>query len=463
MRLEVVLPKILAIFLLVIPPLVAVSQPVLMQGSDFVMTFYPVGKLILSGRASDIYPPLSATSLVEAPFNKYVHELLKFIPPEYVGIYMYSPLMAVLLAPFAVGGATEALVAWELLSVLVLALVAYICSGGERSRALDYFFMFALFCPVFHTLLIGHLGIVVGLLPLALGYVFLRGAREGAAGFVWGALLLKPQFLPTAMLVAGSLFLAKRPRAALGLLCGLVTFGLLSCFALGPEIFFDWLKSFKMSDTIFAHAGYGFPAYMVVSLPAVLLQFFPFEARAQAKIFIYGLAGAIGLFALWRSTLILRSGAVSELKSSVDAKARAEVEKGVAVEKAAVEKAAEEGAVSPALEQMRQYQAAVSLVMLIGLLVLPLVLPHFLFYDMCGLALIAVLAYQGHLWNGERIRVWQIRVLIWWVLNLYYLSFMFLPVRPLGHWFACLPVLFFAFLFWLAPGVAARRVVPNPD
>jgi hypothetical protein len=95
--------------------------------------------------------------------------------------------------------------------------------------------------------------------------------------------------------------------------------------------------------------------------------------------------------------------------------------------------------------------------MLIGLLVLPLVLPHFLFYDMCGLALIAVLAYQGHLWDAEQMRVRQIRTLSWWGLNLYYLSFMFLPVAALGHWYAFLPVLFFGFLLWLTPGFAGKR------
>jgi hypothetical protein len=440
LRLLFLLPRILAIFLLVIPPLVAVRQPALMQGSDFVMTFYPVGKLLLAGRASDIYPPPGAASFVEAPFNKYVHELLTFLPPQYVGIYMYSPLMALLLAPFALGSATQALIAWQLLSIIVLALVAYICSRGERSRGLDYFFMFTLFCPVFHTLLIGHLGIVVGLLPLALGYVLLSRSREGAAGFVWGALLLKPQFLPAAMLVAGSLFLAKRPRAALGLVAGLIVFGLLSCFALGPQMFFDWLKSFKMSDTIFAHAGYGFPAYMVVSLPAVLLQSFPFEARPIAKIFIYGLAAVIGLFALWRATLILRGSGMAGVKSGSSGAEGGEVKDGAAT-----------------IEQMRQYRAALTLAMLIGLLVLPLVLPHFLFYDMCGLALIAVLAYQGHLWDAEQMRVRQIRTLSWWGLNLYYLSFMFLPVAALGHWYAFLPVLFFGFLLWLTPGFAGKR------
>lgn len=407
-----------------------------MQGSDFVMTFYPVGKLLLAGRAAEIYPPPTAISFVEAPFNKYVHELLTFLNPRYVAIYMYSPLMALLFVPFALGSATQALVAWQFLSVMVMALVAWLCGRGAASRGLDYFFMFALFCPIFHTLLIGHLGIVVGLLPLALGYVLLSRCREFAGGFIWGALLLKPQFLPAAMLVAGSLFLAKRPRAAFGLGCGLLVFGALSSFALGPQLFFDWLKSFKMSDTIFANAGYGFPAYMVVSLPAVLLQSFPFEARATAKLFIYALAAAIGLYALWRGTAILRKlelGGLSLRPGGNDA-------------------------AMATVEQVRQYRAGLTLVMLYGLLVLPLVLPHFLFYDMCGLALIAVLAYQGFVWGTEQMRLRQIRTLSWWGANLYYLSFMFCTVAPFGQWYALLLVLYFAWLLWLSPGFIGARV-----
>lgn len=135
-------------------------------------------------------------------------------------------------------------------------------------------------------------------MPLALGYGLLNRGKEVAGEWFGGALLLKPQFLPTALLVCGALFLSKRPKATIGFALGLLIFGLATVFALGPDSFVQWLNSFKMSDTIFAKAGYQFPAYMVVSLPAVIVQTFP--GLAATKIVAYGLAALIGLFALWR-------------------------------------------------------------------------------------------------------------------------------------------------------------------
>ncbi len=264
MRLVSLLLKILAVFLLFLPLLIAASQAVIMQGSDFVMTFYPVGKMVVEGLAQNIYPPPSATSFVDAPFNLYVHQLLTFLPKQYVAVYMYSPLMALFFVPFSFLTPQHALIAWQILSIAVLALVAWLSSRGDRWLALEYFSMLALFCPVFHTLLIGHLGIVVGLLPLALGYALLSRGKEMSAGIAWAALVLKPQFLPTVMLVCGALLLSKRPKATIGFIIGLFVFGLATVLALGPDLFGQWLNSFKMSDTIFAKAGYQFPAYMVV-------------------------------------------------------------------------------------------------------------------------------------------------------------------------------------------------------
>lgn len=417
MRLFPLFLKILAIFLLIIPPIIAVRQPAIMQGSDFVMTFYPVGKMVASGLAQNIYPPATATSFVQAPFNLYVHELLTFLPKNFVAIYMYSPLTALFFVPFSFLTPSYALVAWQLVSILVLALVAFVLSRRDLLKAVEYFCMFALFCPVFHTLLIGHVGIILGLLPLAIGYAFLSRGRDLAAGISWGALLLKPQFLPAAMLVCGALFFSKKPKAAIGLLSGFAIFGLATAFALGPDMFMAWLKSFKMSDTIFANAGYGFPAYMVVSLPAVLLQSVPFEMRAMAKLPIYGLAALIGLFALVRAVKIINGAS-----------------------------------------DTRTLRAATTLVMIEGLLVLPLVLPHFLFYDMCCLALLAVIAYQGHLWGVEEQRVKFLRAAVWWSCNIYYLLFMFVAeVTPLKQWFALVLVALFGLFFCKLPGVVAER------
>lgn len=432
MRLVSLLLKILAVFLLFLPLLIAASQAVIMQGSDFVMTFYPVGKMVVEGLAQNIYPPPSATSFVDAPFNLYVHQLLTFLPKQYVAIYMYSPLMALFFVPFSFLTPQHALIAWQILSIAVLALVAWLSSRGDRWLALEYFSMLALFCPVFHTLLIGHLGIVVGLLPLALGYALLSRGKEMSAGIAWAALVLKPQFLPTVLLVCGALLLSKRPKATIGFIIGLFVFGLATVLALGPDLFGQWLNSFKMSDTIFAKAGYQFPAYMVVSLPAVIVQTFPMPA---IKIVAYGFAALIGLIALWRAVTILKSSEGSESSESSESSERAD----------------------NTVESIRARRAALALVMLEGLFVLPLVLPHFLFYDFCGLGLMAIISGQGFLWGSEAGRVKYLRLATWWSCNLYYVSFMFLPVGPLKQWYALLLVAIFAFFFLKIPGVVGSR------
>jgi hypothetical protein len=428
LRLLSLLPRILAIFLIILPPLVAIRQPALMEGSDFVMTFYPAGAMIASGQAANIYPPPGATSFIEAPFNLFAHKLLVHLPKQYVAIYMYPPLVAAVFVPLSMLSATAALVLWQCLSVAVMALVAFMFSGGSRAKGLDYFFMMALFCPIFHTLLIGHLGVVLGLLPLALGYFFLVRGKDLAAGYTWGFLAFKPQFLPAVLLVAGALFFTKRPRATIGMVLGLATFTALSALVLGPDIFLSWLRSFKMSDTIFANPAYGFPEYMVVSLPAVLMQCFPHDMRALAKLPIYAIAGAIGLYTLWRGVSLLRAAGAAKGDESAIASSK---------------------------------RRALALLMSLGLLVLPLVLPHFLFYDMSGLALLCIIAYQDCFSDPDAGIMKVVRRLMWWVCNIYYLTFMFATVKPLKHWYALGLVLFFAFLYYRVLGLCTAGAGPR--
>ena len=125
----------------------------------------------------------------------------------------------------------------------------------------------------------------------------------------------------------------------------------------------------------------------------------------MAKLPIYAIAGAVGLYSLWRCTRLLQATAIHD-------------------------------------------QRSLSLVMTIGLFVLPLVLPHFLFYDMCGLALFCIIAYSSHFNQADGRVMIIVRRLMWWVCNIYYCSFMFLTVAPLKQWFALPLVLFFAFLYW---------------
>lgn len=465
MRLLSLLPRIFAIFLIILPPLFAVRQSEKMQGSDFVMTFYPAGAMIASGQAANIYPPPSATSFIDAPFNLFAHKTLAQLPKQDVAIYMYSPLVAAVFVPFSWLSPTAALLLWQTLSLLVLALVAYMLSAGSRKKAFDYFFMLVLFCPVFHTLLIGHLGIVLGLLPLCLGYLLWQKGRELGAGYVWGFLALKPQFLPAALLVAGALLLRRRAKVALGLVLGLLSFAALSAAVLGPDIFVSWLRCLKMADTLFANPIYGFPEYMVVSLPAVLLQSFPHALRATAKMPIYAFAGLVGLVTLWRSVQVLRSAelearsvaaaiavAAAETDADTVTKSAAETDEETGTQSAAKTeteaKPNSKAATAIEAKSANVVARAHALIMTLGLLVLPLVLPHFIFYDMCGLGLICIIANQDF-WTGtDGGAMRAVRRSIWWACNIYFVIFMFVSVGFLKQWYALSLILIFGLLYY---------------
>ena len=140
MRLLSLLPRILAIFLIALPPLIAIRQPALMQGCDFVMTFYPVGAMVAGGQASNIYPPPGATSFINAPFNLFAHSLLASLPKNYVAIYMYPPLVAAIFAPLSKLPPTAALVLWQILSVLSLVLIAALFAQRETGQTSRLFF-----------------------------------------------------------------------------------------------------------------------------------------------------------------------------------------------------------------------------------------------------------------------------------------------------------------------------------
>jgi hypothetical protein len=52
------------------------SQRERFQESDFIMTFYVAGQLVLAGRGVELYPEPDAKSFVNSPFDKAAHEFL---------------------------------------------------------------------------------------------------------------------------------------------------------------------------------------------------------------------------------------------------------------------------------------------------------------------------------------------------------------------------------------------------
>ncbi|MCA0314094.1 MAG: DUF2029 domain-containing protein [Candidatus Melainabacteria bacterium] len=377
--------RIFAIFLFVVPLTAALSQPKLMQASDFLMTFYLAGKLTAQGKFAQLYPPVSAQDLFNTPFNQFAHQTLDALGQGFTAIYMYSPLNALLMVPFAFFDTRYALFAWQIFSIICLALSAFLIKSATGRSAAMYFFASVYFLPVFATLLIGHLGIVLGILPLALAYYAAQKQRPFLAGLCYSLFILKPQFLPIAMLASGADCLKGRYKSLVGLIAGLLALVALTIGVFGIDIIKAWLSSFRLSDTIFSDPRYNYPHYLVSSLPGVVVQAVPVEMRQTAKLITYGLGGLFGLHALYKALQY----------------------------------------------QNRFKEQALPAVIMLGCSVLPLVLPHFLFYDLCIMTIAGMLIFGHHFQNTDlNLRMHAIAVLLF--TSLYTTLYLFGSVGNFG-------------------------------
>ncbi len=382
------LGAILSVVMVFVPIILTMKHTQIMQTSDFVMTFYVVGNMVSFGHGADIYPGLHAANFIDSQFNAYAHQLLPSLAKQSTAVYMYSPLVACAFAPFGLLTPIQAMVAWQLTSILALTSCAWIHSRiSENTTFLRLFCVAALFAPVFHQILIGHLAIPLGLLPLSAGYYFLMKERYLAGGFVWALLFLKPQFLPTVLLVIGALTLARQFRPLIGFAAGSALMTVATALCLGPETARKWLGSFRLSDAIFSDPRYNYPHYLAVSIPSAILQLVPAELRNTAKVPAYALAAVIGLASLWIGTRLLRRHGVKQHLPSV---------------------------------------------MLMGIMVLPLVLPHFLFYDLVCMVIAAFVIF-GSTWDevtNRRLKL--LRLVTFVILNIYFIFIFF--IRVFNHY-----------------------------
>jgi len=368
----------LGVFQLGFPLLASFTQPNLMMYSDFLLTFYPAGKLILGQHASDLYHCGTNLPFMVSAFNTFVHQIYPHLPKEYTAIFMYSPLTALIFYPFSLLTPQISLIAWQLTSIVAFFFSIFFTSKANGQDFKACFWYGLLYFAVFQTILIGQLGIVFGLLPLSAGYFLLMRQRPFLAGFCWSFILLKPQFLPVPLLVIGSLALHKQLRCCLGFVAGLILLLSMTSLWIKPYLFTEWIASLKMSDTIFSDPHYLYPFYLITSLPAAILHFFPISSRNIVKIPAYLFAFLLSLHALWLSFKIIKNPANTSKYS-------------------------------------------VTSVFIIGIALLPLILPHFLFYDFSVFALFAVL-FRGSIWTDQqKIRL---KVLDWFYvicIDIYYL------------------------------------------
>jgi len=376
--------RTIGLTMLAIILLADMQLPALMQRSDYLEAFYVAGHMVAHGQAHALYPSTEIGSFADAPFNNYAHSVLPHLDsPDgkspLIAIYMYSPLNACLFAPLSLISPQWSLLVWQIASVIALACSCLVASRLTGMRTADLFWMSMLFFPVFHTLLIGQLGIVFGILPLCLGYFLLTRSRPVLAGLTWSLIFLKPQFLPVAGIIALALAFAGRPRCLVGMVSGSVLLAILNVLVLGPAIAAKWLHCLSVADKT-----YEFPSYLLICLPAAILVAAPKTMTAAAKALTYLLSLLLSLCGLWKCYRLMLSCSSAELANVLS--------------------------------------------LAIGSLLAPLVVPHLLFYDL------TCMVPAGMLLLGCRsIRrfhtLYRLAMLTWLGLNAYMLIFFLIGTR----------------------------------
>jgi hypothetical protein len=317
------------------------SQRERFQESDFIMTFYIAGQLVLAGRSNELYPAPDAKSFIGSPFDKAAHEFLPHLPKDSVGAYMYTPLVAGFFAPLSLAGPNYSLLIWQVLSVLALAFSCWLLARVAPTQWSEVFFFAALYLPVFLTLWAGQLGLVFGVAPLCAGYFLLLRERPLVAGLTWSLLLLKPQYFLAAAFVALVLALSGCYRTFAGMLAGVLALLGVTAIVFSPELTWHWMQSHQVSDSIFSAGLHGIPSHLITGLPANIMIFFSPEVRAAVKWPLY-----LGAALLW----LVGFGYALKL-------ARAKLNDATWI----------------------------SLTLVIGVVLCSLTLPHLLYYDLCVL------------------------------------------------------------------------------
>lgn len=348
----------------------------LIQISDYLTTFHVAGYLVAHGQASLLYPPAQLFSFAGAPFDRAAHMILPQMPPYLVAEFMYMPLAALVFAPLSRLPINWSLFAWQLISFASLLYGAALTNQPCQDRSLpasssppfaplsdwrpNRGIISALICltllPVCLSLWIGQTGLVFGLLPLTLGYFLLMRKRALSAGLAWSLLVFKPQFLVPVFLLFFAETLRKRFRSIVGFMIGLFAIALLNVIIFSPALIFSWLHCLQVSDVVYSSARSGVARHIATSLPRALILMLNSAQQALYKPAIYALSGFIAASAMAIAARIARKQAPDRILRD--------------------------------------------LALIIGVVITPLIVPHFFFYDYCIFALPGLVIF-GNSWTQE--------------------------------------------------------------
>ena len=208
----------------------AISLPLAFPLPDF-LSRWTAGRLVLDGRAADLYDPVVQSALQQDLGSS---ALSWFVSPPYV---------AALLAPLAALPYAAAAVVWTLATLALLWFaVRSLVALHPAFRALDGWrgLLLAASCHAVLELVGAGQDTALVLAAFAVGARLLAAGRDPWAGIVLSLTLVKPQLawlVPVALLVRGAW------RALMGFVAGGAVLLGLSLVVTGPQSWLRWVEA----------------------------------------------------------------------------------------------------------------------------------------------------------------------------------------------------------------------------
>ena len=310
------------------------------QNSDYISCIYVGAKLFAEKRFGELYAPYNATVFSGAPCDLFAHKLLPHLAPMHTSLFNYSPLLAFLIAPLSCLSPSDSLLVWEALSVVCLSISVFVLVDGWQRR-LMILSASLLFMPISVTIWIGQMDLVLGVIFFALGYRLLMKDKPLPAGFVFGLSFLKPQMIILPALISFVLLLKKEWKFFAGFILGIAAIVGGCILVGGVDLFKQWLWNVRLCEKVFTDPKAGLSQYLIIGVPGVILLKLLKEPVPWIKLAIYAVNALIGL---WTAYLCLRYA-----KYTPNSK------------------------------------AYLGYMMIIGLLVMCIVIPNYLYYDLSTL------------------------------------------------------------------------------
>ncbi len=379
--------QIMFVLIVVKTAIVTCSQPASLHTSDFLVAFYTAGYVVASGHSSDLYLPHGVNTFAYSAFSKTALSLLPHAPRGLVAIWMYSPVNALLFAPFSFLSPEAAMGVWQILLVVALWFTCMILGRtSTHFRGSELFWLCFLAAPIFQAIYMGQVSIPFGFLPLALGFYLLTIKQDVGAGLAFSVTSFNPKYLPVALLLTLLLATKRRYMSLVGLIYGIAVFFAANLILFPPSLFEMWLHSMHVMENEFYDPLFiPPPVHLIASLPAAVLIAVPAELRLSAKIPVYAVAGLMLSFILWRCWKLFR-GLKNEL--------------------------------------------AIRVALAILSFAIPLFEPHLLSYDLTALALSTFLLIGIDWPRDRRNELYMLLATVWIAIDVNFLLYSFTPVKP---------------------------------